>query len=185
MVITSKDNQYIRLINELKKKKYREKYGMFLAEEASGSAASSAITQLCLSSLVKLQDILAVVAEGAGGEAFYAGLGQAQIAVKKSAKGPARNAVAVGGEGSHSEKAVSSCRLSYKLAALGTGVVKHGCLWEKLHKPEGSERGMAFRAVGGNDKGEGLFRGANRLSKAEELLLLLGNGVGGDGDAYI
>lgn len=32
MVITSKDNQYIRLVNELKKKKYREKYGMFLAE---------------------------------------------------------------------------------------------------------------------------------------------------------
>lgn len=32
MVITSKDNQYIRLINELKKKKYREKYGLFLAE---------------------------------------------------------------------------------------------------------------------------------------------------------
>lgn len=32
MVITSKDNQYIRLVNELKRKKYREKYGMFLAE---------------------------------------------------------------------------------------------------------------------------------------------------------
>lgn len=32
MVIVSKDNQYIRLVNELKKKKYREKYGMFLAE---------------------------------------------------------------------------------------------------------------------------------------------------------
>ncbi len=32
MLITSKDNQYIRLVNELKKKKYREKYGMFLAE---------------------------------------------------------------------------------------------------------------------------------------------------------
>lgn len=32
MLITSKDNQYIRLINELKKKKYREKYGLFLAE---------------------------------------------------------------------------------------------------------------------------------------------------------
>ena len=32
MVITSKDNQYVRLVNELKKKKYREKYGMFLAE---------------------------------------------------------------------------------------------------------------------------------------------------------
>ena len=32
MLITSKDNQYIRLVNELKKKKYREKYGMFPAE---------------------------------------------------------------------------------------------------------------------------------------------------------
>lgn len=32
MVITSKDNQYVRLAGELKKKKYREKYGMFLAE---------------------------------------------------------------------------------------------------------------------------------------------------------
>lgn len=32
MVITSKDNQYIHLVNELKKKKYREKYGMFIAE---------------------------------------------------------------------------------------------------------------------------------------------------------
>lgn len=32
MSITSKDNQYIRLVNELKKKKYREKYGLFLAE---------------------------------------------------------------------------------------------------------------------------------------------------------
>lgn len=32
MQITSKDNQYIRLINELKKKKFRDKYGLFLAE---------------------------------------------------------------------------------------------------------------------------------------------------------
>ena len=32
MLITSKDNKYIRLVNELKKKKYREKYGMFPAE---------------------------------------------------------------------------------------------------------------------------------------------------------
>lgn len=32
MVITSKENQYIRLVNELKKKKYREKHGLFLAE---------------------------------------------------------------------------------------------------------------------------------------------------------
>ncbi|MBQ1251577.1 MAG: RNA methyltransferase [Firmicutes bacterium] len=32
MVITSKENQYIHLVNELKKKKYRDKYGMFIAE---------------------------------------------------------------------------------------------------------------------------------------------------------
>ncbi|MBQ2764365.1 MAG: RNA methyltransferase, partial [Firmicutes bacterium] len=45
MVITSKDNQYIRLINELKKKKYREKYGMFLAE------GKRLIEDLCKSSM--------------------------------------------------------------------------------------------------------------------------------------
>ena len=32
MVITSKDNRYIRLMKELSRKKYREKYGLFLAE---------------------------------------------------------------------------------------------------------------------------------------------------------
>lgn len=32
MLITSKDNQYIKLIGELAKKKYRDEYGLFLAE---------------------------------------------------------------------------------------------------------------------------------------------------------
>ena len=30
--IESKDNQYLRLVRELAKKKYREEYGMFVAE---------------------------------------------------------------------------------------------------------------------------------------------------------